>query len=433
MPTRRLTKLPLIVFAATFLLIAMPSLPYSPASVRAQSQNSDAGYILIRVNCLEIRALPADLLEDDVAELQLMVFLSVGNQGGTFTFFQDSPEVETRGVRVGERFCSGLNALGPWLAVSEAPAEVAVWFLAVDNDDLSQLLDTALDGTGNLLADAFKTVIDTSGAVSVFSRTNLLALALELVLGRAIEAWEMPDTIGQYQTVLLRQQDWNVDSYTAVSADGTIAIEYDVLLTEETPSPSTSGTLQPAVTSISALICLNLDDLSALGNVLQVLESPPGVLAGAQIAFAQNWSAPSGWIIHRNSQQVQSVAAGDVASVWSPDACRPLRGQAITESLCPIGVTHAQIDSWKLGFAEVATVQSLIDEFNEARQGDLGAYPTGTVIPAGVVVATNFDERDANAWRQYPVRPIVHSGSWGLFETLGEYTAPNAGACRYID
>lgn len=189
----------------------------------------------------------------------------------------------------------------------------------------------------------------------------------------------------------------------------------------------------PTTTPISALTCLSFNDLSALGNVLQVLESPPGVLAGAQIAFAQNWSAPSGWVIHRNSQQVQSVVAGDVASVWSPDGCRPLRGQAIAQSLCPIGVPRTQINSWNIGFAEVATVQSLIDEFDEARQGDLGAYSTGTVIPAGVVVATNFDERDANAWREYPVRPIVHSGSWGLFETLGEYTAPNAGACRYID
>lgn len=103
------------------------------------------------------------------------------------------------------------------------------------------------------------------------------------------------------------------------------------------------------------------------------------------------------------------------------------------QRLCPIAIARSQIESWDIGFAEVSSVQSYIEQFDAARQGNAGAYPTGTVIPAGVVVATNFDERDANAWREYPVRPIVHSGSWGLFETLGEYTAPNAGACRYID
>jgi hypothetical protein len=70
--------------------------------------------------------------------------------------------------------------------------------------------------------------------------------------------------------------------------------------------------------------CLKLSDLAKLGTIIQELESPPGVLAGAQIAFTKDWTAPVGWVIHRYGETVQSVQAGDTASVWSAETCRPL-------------------------------------------------------------------------------------------------------------
>ena len=52
-------------------------------------------------------------------------------------------------------------------------------------------------------------------------------------------------------------------------------------------------------------------------------------------------------------------------------------------------------------------------------------------IPAGVLVATNYDEAGID-WNNLPVRPIIHSGDWGLFEVLESYQAPFTGACITI-
>ena len=68
---------------------------------------------------------------------------------------------------------------------------------------------------------------------------------------------------------------------------------------------------------------MSLNDLKQLGRVIQEL-SNNGELAGAQLAFNQNWTAPTGWVIQKNGQNVTSINAGDVASAWSPEACRPL-------------------------------------------------------------------------------------------------------------
>ncbi len=113
--------------------------------------------------------------------------------------------------------------------------------------------------------------------------------------------------------------------------------EQPVLIVTATPTVVLIVTATPIADSTSAssadngtstqLVCLTLADLKKLGNVLQELESPQGVLAGAQIAFKQNWSAPPLWTLQRNGANVTSVVTGDVASAWSPDACRPLARQ----------------------------------------------------------------------------------------------------------
>lgn len=99
---------------------------------------------------------------------------------------------------------------------------------------------------------------------------------------------------------------------------------------------------------------------------------------------------------------------------------------------CPLLVDQGQVESWKIGQASVTAVDQAIKDFDALRPNDEGAFVKGTQVPSGVLVATNFDERDANKWTQYPVIPIIHSGSWGLFQTTGDYTTPNAGACMTI-
>lgn len=100
------------------------------------------------------------------------------------------------------------------------------------------------------------------------------------------------------------------------------------------------------------------------------------------------------------------------------------------ESLCPTSISQSVINSWKIGVADVPTVHSYINDFDRDRRG--GEFAKNTSIPAGVIVAMNFDEVDASAWSQYPVVAIVHSGSWGLFQTTGDFISPNTGACRVL-
>ncbi len=99
---------------------------------------------------------------------------------------------------------------------------------------------------------------------------------------------------------------------------------------------------------------------------------------------------------------------------------------------CPVLVSQSEVDSWKLGQTDVPTVQDYINRFDAKRPNDAGVFVAGIQVPSGVLVATNYDETDASRWTQYDVIPIVHSGSWGLFQTTREYTAPRPGACMTI-
>jgi len=99
---------------------------------------------------------------------------------------------------------------------------------------------------------------------------------------------------------------------------------------------------------------------------------------------------------------------------------------------CPLLINQSKVDLWKMGQASVPAVQQAVNEFDNLRPYNEGAFTKGTTIPSGVLVATNFDVNDGNAWTKYPVTPLIHSGSWGLFQTIGEYTAPNDGACMTI-
>lgn len=98
--------------------------------------------------------------------------------------------------------------------------------------------------------------------------------------------------------------------------------------TTPTSSPKATATPMPRPTATTAPTptahCLTLSELGTLGEIITELYYPEGVLAGAQIKFQTPWTAPPGWTIHREGQKVNSVQAGDTASVWSDEACRPL-------------------------------------------------------------------------------------------------------------
>jgi hypothetical protein len=99
---------------------------------------------------------------------------------------------------------------------------------------------------------------------------------------------------------------------------------------------------------------------------------------------------------------------------------------------CALLISQGEVITWQVGQDTIPAVQAAILRFDAKRPNDAGAFTKGTRIPSGIVVATNFDEQDGKAWQRYPVVPIVHSGSWGLFQSTGEYVAPNPGACMTI-
>lgn len=116
-----------------------------------------------------------------------------------------------------------------------------------------------------------------------------------------------------------------------------------------------------------------------------------------------------------------------------PPTMRPMATPIVMPSIpppspCPLTIRQSELSSWRIGTADVPTVQKFINTFDSKRPGDVGAFKAGTQIPKGVIVATNYWEAGVH-WTQFPVIPVVNSGDWGLFETIGEYTAPYAGAC----
>lgn len=106
---------------------------------------------------------------------------------------------------------------------------------------------------------------------------------------------------------------------------------------------------------------------------------------------------------------------------------------AMTNStLCTAIVTREEVESWYQGEVGVDIVSTYLDLFAAKRPTDIvGVFSAGMVVPAGSVVATDYGGAGLD-WRNFNVRPLVHSGSWGLFEVLEAYTAPFDGACLAI-
>ncbi len=84
--------------------------------------------------------------------------------------------------------------------------------------------------------------------------------------------------------------------------------------------------LDPELTETDEIVsetCLTLAELGQLGDIVTELESG-GELAGSQISFETDWVAPEGWIIQISGTEREFARSGDVATVWSPEECRPL-------------------------------------------------------------------------------------------------------------
>ncbi|NBD35974.1 MAG: hypothetical protein GVY30_08235 [Chloroflexi bacterium] len=102
-----------------------------------------------------------------------------------------------------------------------------------------------------------------------------------------------------------------------------------------------------------------------------------------------------------------------------------------SSSLCPTTISRELIEEWsQIGETTKDTTLTYINEFDTMRIG--GEFAPHDVLPAGVVIITDFGNGESLIYQQYPVRPIVHYRSWGVFETIGEYTAVQSGSCMSI-
>lgn len=112
----------------------------------------------------------------------------------------------------------------------------------------------------------------------------------------------------------------------------------------------------------------------------------------------------------------------------------PVSGSGTGAGPCPLTISQQQVAQWVYGEANapVPQLRDAIAGFDRLRPGDVGAYPRDQTLPAGAILVTNFHEADGEYWRQLPVSPIIHSGSFGMWQTLAAFQAPTAGACMTL-
>lgn len=106
---------------------------------------------------------------------------------------------------------------------------------------------------------------------------------------------------------------------------------------------------------------------------------------------------------------------------------------SLPASLCVGSVSRAEVDTWsKIGATDKTTAQRYITDYYGAKmQRDVG-YKSGDTVPAGVFIATDFGNGDSDVYSTYPVKPVVHYRSWGIFETTKSFVSPSTGSCLTI-
>jgi hypothetical protein len=97
-------------------------------------------------------------------------------------------------------------------------------------------------------------------------------------------------------------------------------------------------------------------------------------------------------------------------------------------SLCPDTVARSAVSMWDIGATDKGNVQPYLDDYESHRKRG-GGFARGDTIPSGVIIATDFGNGESEVWQTYPVEPIVHYRSWGLFEVTRSFSAPSEGSC----
>lgn len=116
----------------------------------------------------------------------------------------------------------------------------------------------------------------------------------------------------------------------------------------------------------------------------------------------------------------------------------PIQFAQPTQTFCAAAISRADVQNWaKVGLTDKAIMQTYITEFKDklvAENGFVSGFHKGDTIPAGILIATDFGNGESEDYLSFPVNPIVHYRSWGLFEVMASFVAPNAngGWCATI-
>ncbi|MBI5824036.1 MAG: hypothetical protein HZB18_08425 [Chloroflexi bacterium] len=112
----------------------------------------------------------------------------------------------------------------------------------------------------------------------------------------------------------------------------------------------------------------------------------------------------------------------------------PLPAALEPTAFCPDLLSQATLKEWKqAGEVLQPSIGRYIDEFDQIR-GVNGGFGAGDVLPRNVFIITAFGNRgETLVYQSYPVKPVVHYKSYGVFQTTKTFKTTFEGACMELD
>jgi hypothetical protein len=187
-------------------------------------------FVLIKVNSIQVRKIPPDLLDGDHAQMEFFIFVSDGKAvEGSFDPFRG----QYRDVRAGSEI--SLGTTGAYFTTQQASDRVLVWFLAVDTDELDFPVEFSLDQAKDFALDRFKGWAETASPSSLLAKFGPWTSVAGAVADAGLGIWKVEDLIGQALISVNRSEGWDADHYVMQSEDDAISINYEIILTHEMP------------------------------------------------------------------------------------------------------------------------------------------------------------------------------------------------------
>lgn len=160
--------------------------------------------------------------------------------------------------------------------------------------------------------------------------------------------------------------------------------------------------------------------------------------SGANLEFCREEIAPSTQTVFV-TEVVIVITATPMPSTETPAQTIATETSMLAPpALCSATVARTDIQNWEtIGSTDKETTQTYINIFRDTmigRNGSITGFAKGVTLPVGTLIATDFGNGESEDYLSYPVKPIAHYRSWGLFEVTNSFVAPNAngGWCATI-